>query len=586
MPLVNIKSSFGGNRGRRIGKHPAITNVNMFSMGTFDAELDLPIVYCDRYNIKMFGLELLHTFDTKKYSKLARCLNYQFLDTLYARIPHDAETSDNFVDLFEAPMSRCLRYLQPNRPINMVELRNHHSPDYILQVHEDKELLSKITELYLIKWIPNCCLDTRLLDPIKWQISGTIYAANLAMQHGWAINLGGGFHQASYDSGSNFCLFSDVMLAIKYIWRRHPLQRVMIIDLDAHQALGIEHDLAKMSDKHREMIFILDIFNNTLQPADTEADTATNLRIELESFTGDDVYLKRLDEALSVAFNKFKPSIVFYIAGQDVLKDDPVGWLDLTDGGLIRRDELVFKYSTELYKCPIVMLLGGGFQTRGVQVQAESIRRLFARNLIWGGNRAGSRSLTRPMQATDLALQQSGPNTIKITPSTSESATISLATAIKTPDNKDTKMIAVKSSPHKVSSPSGRIVAKVSQTATKASDDTSSLNTIGTLPVMSPLQTQASQGFTLLVNKTLNDPIKRGTGLEHPVDAISESVSTSGGIHRIRKVIRVAPKSAHVSKLLPMLSKSAKLLTRMKSTEELAKKLISISKTTSPKINQ
>jgi len=390
------ETSGRSNSPRSAGKTVIIKEA-MFSMKAFNAERDLPIVYSDKYNIYMAGLELLHHFDTKKYSKMANLLNDEFMDTNYARLRHYDEPHREGDEDHIRP--RRLRYLSPNRPISLEELEIHHHGAYVARIHENKSLIARITEIWLLNLVPMCAIEARLLLPLRWQVAGTIYATLLAMQHGWAINLGGGFHQSSASDGRTFCLFSDVCLAMKYVWRRHPLQKFMIIDLDAHQATGLERDIIELEPKRRKMVFVLDVFNVTIQPPDLAADRGIDLRVELGRFTGDETYLLKIEEALEAAFSKFKPTVIIYIAGQDVLRDDQLGLMSLSDEALFRRDERVFSWATERQKCPILMLLGGGYLARGTKVQAESIRNLFAKGLIWGGHRSGSRSLSRPLRA-------------------------------------------------------------------------------------------------------------------------------------------------------------------------------------------
>lgn len=58
----------------------------------------------------------------------------------------------------------------------------------------------------------------------------------LAVEHGWAINIGGGFHHCSANRGGGFCAYADITLTIRFALDYFPqLRRVMIIDLDAHQ---------------------------------------------------------------------------------------------------------------------------------------------------------------------------------------------------------------------------------------------------------------------------------------------------------------------------------------------------------------
>lgn len=375
-----------------------VTDDALFSMRKFDYENDLPIVYSEKYNIYMMGLELTHQFDSKKYKKMAKQLSDDFLDTTFARHRRSDETLAEDEEPDNPSMqSRRLRYLAPNRPVTIDELLLHHKANYVDIIHQEKSVLARITEVWLLNLIPMAVIESRLLNPIKWQVAGTIFATHLAMQHGWSINLGGGFHQASTDYGETFCIFSDVLVAMKYVWRKHPLQKFMIIDLDAHQATGIERDLVELSGKRREMVYILDIFNDTINPPDPTADQGINLRVQLGRFTGDATYMDRLEKALATAFASFKPTLIFYVAGQDILKNDQLGLMNISDDVLKKRDELVFTYATERNKCPIVMLLGGGYLSRGSKVQADSIRNLYAKGLIWGGQKSGSRTLTRPM---------------------------------------------------------------------------------------------------------------------------------------------------------------------------------------------
>lgn len=64
----------------------------------------------------------------------------------------------------------------------------------------------------------------------------------LALSNKWAINLSGGYHHASCNSGGGFCIYPDISLAVHYLQTRYNIGKVMIIDLDAHQGNGHEKD--------------------------------------------------------------------------------------------------------------------------------------------------------------------------------------------------------------------------------------------------------------------------------------------------------------------------------------------------------
>jgi hypothetical protein len=53
--------------------------------------------------------------------------------------------------------------------------------------------------------------------------------------------------------------------------------------------------------------------------------------------------------------NEFKPDLIIYNAGTDILVNDPLGKLDISPDGIKSRDEIVFK-TAKSYEIPIVML--------------------------------------------------------------------------------------------------------------------------------------------------------------------------------------------------------------------------------------
>lgn len=60
-------------------------------------------------------------------------------------------------------------------------------------------------------------------------------AGKLALDRGWAINIGGGFHHCSEDRGGGFCAYADISGALKTLYSQQLIGSALIIDLDAHQ---------------------------------------------------------------------------------------------------------------------------------------------------------------------------------------------------------------------------------------------------------------------------------------------------------------------------------------------------------------
>ena len=65
--------------------------------------------------------------------------------------------------------------------------------------------------------------------PCRYQTGGSVLAAHLALEHGAAVNIGGGFHHASSRRGGGFCVFADITLALKFLFANGLIQRAMIV---------------------------------------------------------------------------------------------------------------------------------------------------------------------------------------------------------------------------------------------------------------------------------------------------------------------------------------------------------------------
>ncbi|UJR13386.1 hypothetical protein I4U23_000402 [Adineta vaga] len=311
-----------------------------------------PIIYCKNYNIGFLGMEKLHPFDSSKWGSIIHFLrNAKMI------------TNDTIV-----------------RP-------NEASEEDLLVVHTRRYLsrlkwsinVARVLEVAPIAMLPNFLVQWRVLKPLRYQTGGTILAGKLALERGWAINVGGGFHHCSSDQGGGFCAYADLTLLIKnlFIYYFDRVKKVLIVDLDAHQGNGHERDF--MDD---DRVFIMDMYNSQIYPRDRYAKTAIKCKIELESHTNDKTYLRLLHINLEKSLNEFQPDFVVYNAGTDILEDDPLGNLDITSEGVIIRDEIVFSKCIRDKQIPIVMCTSGGYQRTNARIIADSILNLHTKKLI------------------------------------------------------------------------------------------------------------------------------------------------------------------------------------------------------------
>ena len=226
--------------------------------------------------------------------------------------------------------------------------------------------------------------STAMAERARRSVGATVAAARAALglgarAQGVAANLAGGTHHAYADKGSGFCVFNDVAVATRLMqaeWARHfkntraPLQ-VAIIDLDVHQGNGTASIFTGDGS-----VFTLSLHGEKNFPFRKEA---SNLDVELPDGCRDTPYLDALEEALEELQRRFRPGLVFFLAGADPFEGDRLGRLRLSYDGLEARDRRVFDWAWQR-RIPLAFCMAGGYGVKideTVQVQVNTYQVAF-----------------------------------------------------------------------------------------------------------------------------------------------------------------------------------------------------------------
>jgi len=193
----------------------------------------------------------------------------------------------------------------------------------------------------------------QLIARTQTAVGGTCLTAKLALTHGKALNLTGGYHHAFANYGSGFCLFNDLYLAANIMLQSANIDQVLIVDFDVHQGDGT----AKLAESD-ERIYTLSVHGEKNFPFRKQQ---SNLDIGLAKGTEDDEYLSAVEEALTVACRHCQPDAILYDAGVDVHGKDDLGLLNISTQGVFTRDCMVFTLAERL-GVPIAAVIGGGYQ--------------------------------------------------------------------------------------------------------------------------------------------------------------------------------------------------------------------------------
>lgn len=220
-----------------------------------------------------------------------------------------------------------------------------HTPEYLEKLSSGR--LSRLEQRRIgFPWSPEMVLRSRR------STGGTVAATESAMAQGRAVHLAGGTHHAFADHGQGYCVFNDVAVALRNAQARLGVRRAVIIDLDVHQGNGT----AAIFADHRE-VFTFSMHGATNFPF---AKTESDLDIPLADGVGDEHYLSVLADALEHHVPWHGADIAFYLAGADPYRDDRLGKLSLTIGGLRRRDQLVIDACAQR-GVPLVTVMAGGY---------------------------------------------------------------------------------------------------------------------------------------------------------------------------------------------------------------------------------
>jgi len=147
------------------------------------------------------------------------------------------------------------------------------------------------------------------------------------------VVLGGGMHHAGQNHGEGFCIYNDVAFSALYLQQKYSLDRILILDTDAHTGNGTTHYFyddpnVLLIDIHQDprSIYPGTGFTDEIGAGDGRGYT---VNIPMPLFAGQKSYQLAFDEIIKPVVDEFKPEIIIRNGGSDPHVAD-----ELTDLGL------------------------------------------------------------------------------------------------------------------------------------------------------------------------------------------------------------------------------------------------------------
>lgn len=230
-------------------------------------------------------------------------------------------------------------------PCRQAWLTRTHCPAYLARFAGD-QLSARETRQMNLPWSKGLVRRTFLAP------SGTVLAAQLALQQGIACHLAGGTHHAHYDFAAGFCILNDLAITANVLLGQKTVKRLLIFDTDVHQGDGTAALLADQPDA-----FTCSIHCERNYPFEKKR---SDLDVALPDGLKDDAYLAAVSDTLQQALALSRPDIVLYDAGVDVFRDDPLGRLNISEAGIFQRDWHVLN-ELKRRDIPVATVIGGGY---------------------------------------------------------------------------------------------------------------------------------------------------------------------------------------------------------------------------------
>jgi acetoin utilization protein AcuC len=199
---------------------------------------------------------------------------------------------------------------------------------------------------------------------------GTLLAAELVasgkVRH--VFNPAGGLHHAQYDKAGGFCIFNDIVGAVRYWQNRYGYKRIAVIDVDGHHGDGTQWLL------YREPILTvsLHMYDGRFYPrtgAISErgegAGMGYSLNFPLPRHSTDGEYLAMLEMAIA-AVEKYQPEAIILQYGVDGHLADRMVGLKLSTYVYEAVAEKVKALADKVCAGRLIAVGGGGYEPEAV----------------------------------------------------------------------------------------------------------------------------------------------------------------------------------------------------------------------------
>lgn len=277
---------------------------------------------------------------------------------------------------------RCKIFEPDPARIEDVELIHH--PDYIRLVNRVCSSGGGLLDLGDTEVSPES------FEVALYAVGGGLKAVDLILakkvENAFAFVRPPGHHAGPY-TASGFCIFNNIAITAMYLLRRVKLDRVLILDIDAHHGNGTQE---VFYDTDRVLFISLHQdprgFPGTgfVDEIGEKDGLGYKVNFPFPFKTDDETYEKAFTQVITPIVEQYKPQFILVSAGFDGHFSDTVAELSLTVNGYTRTFRHILDCASRLCEGKLAALLEGGYNLNvigkiatGVVAEMAGIQRSF-----------------------------------------------------------------------------------------------------------------------------------------------------------------------------------------------------------------
>lgn len=181
-------------------------------------------------------------------------------------------------------------------------------------------------------------------------------------------------HHALYGSAMGFCLFNNVAVAAQHAISNYGLERVLIIDWDAHHGNGTQDYFYPRSDvlffsTHQYPFYP---FTGSIDETGTGEGKGYTVNVPLRVGVDDAGYMQVFEQVLVPLARRYRPQLILISAGYDAHIGDPLCGMSVTTAGFSELARVARQLSDEIEECHsrLAAILEGGYN---IEALAQSV---------------------------------------------------------------------------------------------------------------------------------------------------------------------------------------------------------------------